>query len=133
MDEIFGGLGSSGIFIKKTPRADCSYNCPVSCGQLMLRESSMLIRLESPPRCSDQILKRQSIAVASLFWDPVVGFTSQDSVAFTVLSCSKFRVTSHINRGKLCEICYPKRDGRTTVLILFSPVISNVGLPQADG
>lgn len=98
VDEIYGGFGNFHQESSKSSAASWS-----------LRESSMLIRLESPPRCSDQILKCQSFAVAPLFWDPVVIFTSQDSVAFTVLSCSKFRVMSHINRDKLCEICHPKR------------------------
>lgn len=133
VDEFHGGLGSYGISSRRLQELIALTTAQFPAASCSLRDSSMLIRLESPPRCPDQILKCQSFAVAPLFWDPVVGSISHYSVAFTVLSCSKFCVMSHINRGKLCETRHPKRDGRTTLLILFSPVISNVGLPQADG
>lgn len=94
------------------------YECPFFCSPAGRYENFLI---HGPPavstRCSDQI---QSFAVTSLFWDPV-GLA-------VVLTCSNFRVMGLINGGKLCEMCHP--DARVTVLILFSPVMSSVGLPH---
>lgn len=88
----------------------------------------MLIRLESPPRWFDQILNCQSFAVAPIFWDPAVGFTSQDcgTVLFQVL-----RNESHKSWQALRNLSFHKRR-QYNIAEPVSPVISNVGLPQVN-
>lgn len=127
VDEFYGGLGSWGILIKNTPRAGCSYNCPVSCGQLVATR----IFHAHPPRVSPKVPRSNSHMPKFCGRTAFLGCRGW---LYKPRLCSLYGIVlfqvSRIESHKCSAKCVIPRE---TAVQQCSPVISNVGLSQADG